>query len=124
MIPVKDGFCFLSMVSGNLLGRGEAVEVTAGVDGWWYLNGEPLVQTGRRPSARSSALRGQLARRQASWIRTTAFRDVPHPQGHVSPRPADLRTLRQLIDEFSVPLGAASAERIDVLLNPSAKRRG
>jgi hypothetical protein len=40
MIPVKNGLCFLSMVSGNLMGRGEAVEVTAGVDGWWYLNGK------------------------------------------------------------------------------------
>ena len=40
MIPIKNGLCFLSMISGNLQGRGEAVEVTAGVDGWWYLNGE------------------------------------------------------------------------------------
>jgi len=40
MIPVKNGLCFLSMISGNLQGRGEAVEVTAGVDGWWYLNGK------------------------------------------------------------------------------------
>jgi len=40
MIPVKNGFCFLSMVSGNLMGRGEAVEVTAGAAGWWYLNGK------------------------------------------------------------------------------------
>jgi|LSQX01.3.fsa_nt_gb hypothetical protein len=40
LIPTKDGFCFLSMVTGSFMGGGEAIAVATGPDSWWYLNGK------------------------------------------------------------------------------------
>ncbi len=70
MIPVKNGFCFLSMVSGNLMGRGEAVEVTAGADGWWYLNGKS-----------QQVFSAQAIAAESDSIKLSPARVVPWKQG-------------------------------------------
>lgn len=42
LINSKDGFCFLSAVSGGFRGGGEAVRVGLAADGFWYLSGKSV----------------------------------------------------------------------------------
>ena len=39
VIREDEGFCALSMVTGEFNGAGESVRVWVGDDGWWYLGG-------------------------------------------------------------------------------------
>ena len=38
LIHGREGFCYLSAISGGLRGAGEAVRVGLEQDGWWYLS--------------------------------------------------------------------------------------
>jgi hypothetical protein len=43
LINGRDGFGYLSAISGGLRGEGEAVRIGLGQDGWWYLSGKSVV---------------------------------------------------------------------------------
>jgi hypothetical protein len=43
LIHGREGFCYLSAISGGLRGAGEAVRVALEQDGWWYLSGKAAV---------------------------------------------------------------------------------
>lgn len=44
MIPISQGFCFLTRVSGSFGGGGESVHVYDGGDGYWWLGGSSFQQ--------------------------------------------------------------------------------
>ena len=67
LIPMADGLCVLSAISGNFLGGGEGVEVTVAADGWWYLNGRARQWISAEATAISRGNRRLAPARAASW---------------------------------------------------------